>query len=141
MKKFLDSKLFAVLLAMVGCVLLYRMSTNNPPLRGAAVMAFIESDLEAVLKNGGKVIDHSSRVNLHSVHRTVRFMDEGWSAALRERDIATLQELGWVRRAPKVLCKRGAQLTIGEGGSMYRGQGTNSLFFMYDRGSVKACAA
>lgn len=141
MKKFMEGRLFTALFAMLACLVVYRLSTGNAPLRGEYVTQFIESDLAQVLQNGGKVIDRTSRVNLNLAFHTVRFMDEGWSAALLDRNIATLQELGWVLRAPKVLCKMGVQLTIGEGQSMYRGQGTNSLAFVYDSGSVKACAA
>ncbi|WP_219137060.1 hypothetical protein [Janthinobacterium sp. UMAB-60] len=110
-------------------------------MRGADVMQFIESDLAEVLQNGGNVIDRTSRVQLHHVVYSVRFKDEGWSAALRDRNIATLRKLDWVQRAPAVLCKMGAQVTIGEGESMYRGQGTNSVSFKYDASSVKQCAA
>ena len=141
MKSFFDGKMYQVLFAAFAIFVFYQFGRNDTPKRGADVMQFIESDLAEVLRNGGNVIDRTSRVQLHHAVYSVRFKDEGWSAALRDRNIATLRRLDWVQRAPAVLCKMGAQVTIREGQSMYRGQGTNSVSFEYDAGTVKKCAA
>lgn len=141
MKSFFEGKIYLTLFVMFAIFVVSRLGSNDAPRRGPDVMLFIESDLAEVLQNGGNVIDRTSRVQLHSVDYSVRFKDEGWSAALRDRNVATLRRLDWVQRAPAVMCKMGAQVTIGEGGSMYRGQGTNSINFDYSARTVKACAA
>ncbi|MBE3024652.1 hypothetical protein GQ37_006405 [Janthinobacterium sp. BJB1] len=141
MKSFFDGKIYHALFAGFAIFLFYQLGRNDAPRRGHDVVQFIESDMAAVLQNGGNVIDRTSRVQLHNVVYSVRFKDEGWSAALRDRNIATLRRLDWVQRAPAVLCKMGAQVTIREGQSMYRGQGTNSIAFDYSATTVRACAA
>lgn len=141
MKSFFDGKIYLTLFVVFAIFVLSQLGRNDTPKRGPDVMQFIESDLAEVLQNGGNVIDRTSRVQLHSVVYSVRFKDEGWSAALRDRNIDTLRRLDWAQRAPAVLCKMGAQVTIGEAESMYRGQGTNSINFDYSAKTVRACAA
>lgn len=141
MKSFFDGKIYLTLFVFFAIFVVSRLGRNDTPKRGPDVMQFIESDLAEVLQNGGSVIDRTSRVQLHSVVYSVRFKDEGWSAVLREKNISTLLRLDWVQRAPTVLCKMGAEVTIREGQSMYRGQGTNSISFDYDARTVKKCAA
>ena len=140
MKSFFDGKIYLTLFVIFAIFVVSRLGRNDTPKRGPDVMQFIESDLAEVLQNGGSVVDRTSRVQLHSVVYSVRFKDEGWSAALRERNIATLRRLDWLQQAPAVLCKMGAQVTIGEGESMYRGQGTNSINFDYSATTVRKCA-
>lgn len=126
------------------CVLLLINAVVSNPTLGQAQsgLRMMRQEADAVLANGGKVIDRDTVAKYGVARLGFVIAAEGWSSALKQRYINTLIERNWTRLPGNDirLCKGSTMVTLRTDAGMIGNQSVNTLQFLFDGWTKKECA-
>ncbi len=136
-------KPYAIALAIFvwGCVVFAGLTINPSVAESRTKLSMMKADMDALMKQGGKVLTVYENAKFGGARVYVTFHDEGWSSDLVRRYEEALLFRNWkkVEGSLNSFCKNGVLAKIATSSGMQDGYGVNSVSMIFNPTTIEQC--